>query len=76
MYYNSRTNELKRFFSDLLEKEGATNDIDRFKQMAFDVEDILDELQQQIEDNIPAAQQEYDAAIGSHNSYLRWKNGG
>ena len=75
MFYNSRTNEIKRFFSDLLEKENATGDLDRFKQMASDVEDILDELEQQIEDSVETSQQEYDAAIGSHNSYLRWKNG-
>lgn len=73
MYYNSRTNQIKRFFSDLLEAENATNDPDRVKQLAFDVEDILDELEESVNESLPT-QEELDDAVGSYGSYLRWKN--
>lgn len=73
MYYNSRTNQIKRFFSDLLEQERATEDPDRIKQLAFDVEDILDELEETAEQSLPT-QEQLEDDMGSYNSYLRWKN--
>lgn len=74
MYYNSRTNEIKRFFSDLLEQENAAEDFDKVKQLSFDVEDIMDELIACAEEDTKTLQELEDEEHGTYNEYLRWKN--